>query len=605
MKTCRTYNQTRTGSRPSPGGVLQRKCACGSRSTGGECEACGKKRGGMLQRKSGDSSEEHEVPPIVNEVLNSPGQPLDAGSRAFFEPRFGRDFSNVRIHNDAEAMESARAVHADAYTVGHHVVFGSGERSLEAPRGRHLLAHELTHVVQQRGYAESPGDHLEIGPANDAFELEAERTSQAMMFGQSGAHPASVMSGHPSARISRGFFSDLFTRPLKAIARLFGSENYSSEELQAYLKKLRETNQIEGEYDSDNKARAIVNRRSEFLVLSLEIRVLLIREMLKGATLGADEAAILSILRSADATERRQMVERVGRARLWEDFSGANRRELEAITLTAADFNDRSLVDRLRSLPTNELAEYRDRALDADVRANIVKILAMQKITTPLAIGMNFTPGGAATATISGFEVRVLPDENNAADIPVNKAFTTICVRGDGAGVPLDTSPAALCSMQMPVVRDVTSSLESGRPETERISSFTPPAPIAVIQTRYGRLEEAPGKPGGAKYGRGTTPEDIRAGNTSLQFHESQHGADLLKFLGDNPAPIFGGTSGMTLEQFRAAEDAYRQAVTDYSARANRFTAERTDCAGTPISSQDLAAGGFPVTLCSDLEKRR
>src|SRR5262245_53103242 len=96
---------------PAPSGVLQRKCDCGQHTmAGGECEACGKKREDVLQRKAADSSEMSEVPPIVHEVLRSPGQPLDA--RAFFEPRFGHDFSNVRVHTDARAAESARAVNA-------------------------------------------------------------------------------------------------------------------------------------------------------------------------------------------------------------------------------------------------------------------------------------------------------------------------------------------------------------------------------------------------------------------------------------------------------------------------------------------------------------
>jgi hypothetical protein len=63
----------------------------------------------------------------VHEVLRSPGQPLDAATRAYFEPRFGKDFSGVRVHTDAAAGQSARDVEAQAYTVGaDHLVFGAG-----------------------------------------------------------------------------------------------------------------------------------------------------------------------------------------------------------------------------------------------------------------------------------------------------------------------------------------------------------------------------------------------------------------------------------------------------------------------------------------------
>ena len=89
------------------------------------------------------------VPPIVHEVLASPGQPLDAETRAFMEPRFGHDFSPVRIHADTKAAESAELVNGLAYTVGWHVVLGEGQPSPETGAGRQLLAHELAHVVQQ------------------------------------------------------------------------------------------------------------------------------------------------------------------------------------------------------------------------------------------------------------------------------------------------------------------------------------------------------------------------------------------------------------------------------------------------------------------------
>jgi Domain of unknown function (DUF4157) len=91
------------------------------------------------------------VPESVHEVLRSPGEPLDPSSRAYFEPRFGCDFSQVRVHADATAEQSARALHADAYTVAHNIVFGAGRLAASTPEGRRLLAHELTHVVQQSG----------------------------------------------------------------------------------------------------------------------------------------------------------------------------------------------------------------------------------------------------------------------------------------------------------------------------------------------------------------------------------------------------------------------------------------------------------------------
>lgn len=90
-----------------------------------------------------------EVPQIIHDVLRSPGQPLDAETRAFMEPRFGHDFGQVRVHTDAKAAESARAVNALAYTVGRDVVLGTSQYAPGNPSGRQLLAHEMAHVLQQ------------------------------------------------------------------------------------------------------------------------------------------------------------------------------------------------------------------------------------------------------------------------------------------------------------------------------------------------------------------------------------------------------------------------------------------------------------------------
>lgn len=91
-----------------------------------------------------------DVPPVVQEVLRSPGQPLDAQTRAFMEPRFDADFSDVRVHTDEKGARSAEALHAHAYTVGADIVFGAGKFSPGSESGRHLVAHELAHTLQRQ-----------------------------------------------------------------------------------------------------------------------------------------------------------------------------------------------------------------------------------------------------------------------------------------------------------------------------------------------------------------------------------------------------------------------------------------------------------------------
>jgi hypothetical protein len=102
-----------------------------------------------LQRKAEGSKPLAGIPPVVHEVLKSPGQPLEPGIRAFMEQRFRHDFSLVRVHTDAKAIESARAVNAKAYTIGRNMVFGAGYYEPGISTGQRLLAHELAHVVQQ------------------------------------------------------------------------------------------------------------------------------------------------------------------------------------------------------------------------------------------------------------------------------------------------------------------------------------------------------------------------------------------------------------------------------------------------------------------------
>lgn len=108
---------------------------------------------GTLQRRTADASGPATAPPIVHQALRVPGQPLDAPTRAFMEPRFGADFADVRVHTDAKATESARSIDALAYTVGRDVVFGRSQFAPGTQTGRSLLAHELAHVAQQGGAA--------------------------------------------------------------------------------------------------------------------------------------------------------------------------------------------------------------------------------------------------------------------------------------------------------------------------------------------------------------------------------------------------------------------------------------------------------------------
>lgn len=166
-----------------PGKLLQRKCACGGApGPTGECEECRKKRLSRQRATLGQPVEplnRSSVPTIVHEALRTPGQPLDPTTREFMEPRFGHDLSRVRVHRDSRAAKSAQAVNALAYTVGQDVVFGHNQYAPATPAGLRLIAHELTHTIQQ-GSIGSPSAPV-IADPGDPLEREAELRAEVIL----------------------------------------------------------------------------------------------------------------------------------------------------------------------------------------------------------------------------------------------------------------------------------------------------------------------------------------------------------------------------------------------------------------------------------------
>ncbi len=119
----------------------------------------------------------------AEQVASAGGHPLGHGTRGFMEQRFAHDFSGVRVHTDANAADSARAVHAHAYTVGDHIVFGQNRYAPGTSGGDRLIAHELTHVVQQRGVSGGMQYQKAISHPSDAAEIEAETVAEGVMRG--------------------------------------------------------------------------------------------------------------------------------------------------------------------------------------------------------------------------------------------------------------------------------------------------------------------------------------------------------------------------------------------------------------------------------------
>jgi hypothetical protein len=156
----------------------------------------------VVRRKAVSGSARPAVPAVVRDVLRSPGEPLDTATRALLEPRFGHDFSRVRVHADARAGDSARAVDALAYTAGPHVVFARGRFDPGSPGGLRLLSHELAHVAQQapgRWAIGLPSD-LEIGHPAAPEEAHADAVAADVVEGRA---PSTGRRGAPGPVLRR------------------------------------------------------------------------------------------------------------------------------------------------------------------------------------------------------------------------------------------------------------------------------------------------------------------------------------------------------------------------------------------------------------------
>ena len=128
--------------------VSQAAAAPASTQINRDCAASGSEDR-SLRKKAGSGETVAEAPASVHAVLSSSGEPLDPAARAFFEPRFGCDFSKVRVHTDAGARASASELSSQAYTVGRNIVFRDGRSAFGTLSGLRLMAHELAHVAQR------------------------------------------------------------------------------------------------------------------------------------------------------------------------------------------------------------------------------------------------------------------------------------------------------------------------------------------------------------------------------------------------------------------------------------------------------------------------
>jgi hypothetical protein len=168
---------------------------------------------GVVQMLADEQESGQEPSSPVHDVIGKGGgAPLDESTRATMETSFGQDFGDVRLHTDARASASAEAVGANAYTVGNDVVFRSGHFDASSPTGQRTIAHELTHVVQQRSGpvdgTDAPGG-IKLSDPDDRFERAADHTADQVVSGPSSSPAAASASQAPSLQLEAAEESEL------------------------------------------------------------------------------------------------------------------------------------------------------------------------------------------------------------------------------------------------------------------------------------------------------------------------------------------------------------------------------------------------------------
>ncbi len=513
--------------------TLQRACSCGQhRHGGGSCPAC----------ESGAAPLAEEARAQVDRTLSSPGRPIDAGAKHDMEARFGRDFSRVRVHTDAAAAESARAVEAQAYTVGQDVVFGAGRYAPATSGGRRLLAHELTHTIQQGG-ARAPAEGLTLAPADGPAEREAQRAG----------HRAGELAGGAAATVARTPAGVLQRAPDDAAATEQAPARAAAPPAAATAVPAAPP----APAPALTPAQIVEETIADFAIytqhwVDAEAIGIFLDAALFGGTLD-------SHLERFNAAE--ELIDKTRRLRSDPDLRKRLRAAyialLRAMMPVAARFLKVS-VDDLYRIYSGRIPMW----------AWPIAHRTQARISTPVPIEGTTVSRGAASFSAGAFLITILPDTTDTAV--------------DGAETK--------CEIEWGQLRPTRKDDADGT-----IEKFTGPSrPKATIQTTYGK-DRTPSDQSG--YGRGTTAEDEDAGSTSIGFHEGTHGIDFAAWLRSHNPPAFGGAAGQTSADFDTAVDKFKLDTVQYVADMKADTTKRTECVGTSIDAYDRKKAGLFATI--------
>jgi hypothetical protein len=473
------------------------------------------------------------APAIVHEVLNSPGRPLDKATRDFFEPRFGHDLSQVRIHTGAQATQSAKSVNAVAYSVGGDMVFADRMFAPSTTEGRRLIAHELTHVLQQG--AGGRRDNL-IG--HPVTELHGGQKAAAGRPPRQAIIPQHL--GHLGLqRQPQGQGGGLDPDDQKIVdTAQREAANFKCNVgavLWGILRKhfAGDVRKVAG----TGCETALPGLRTEFSTTDPKdpkfTRSVPMIYAGKAFIVGTDAAHLKD--RIADVAKEIAAID---------DWRVSNFR------IDAQDLSNPRVTGQLRSMSNNQLVDYKSKTKDSDVKTYVERLVTF---STPTQAGAAVDPlSGDMTMTVGKFSVVVKPDVRGAADTRTKAKYVAV-------------------PPTVPVPTFGKDGKVTGFP------GFSPAVTVEVL-TSYATGQTPEMK---SEYGRGTTPQDVANKATSVRFHEGTHGEDFLDFLRQNPFPVFTGTNGMKKKAFEDAEDVYTKAENAW-AKALAKVNVKGDCVGKP-----------------------
>jgi hypothetical protein len=600
--------------------LAQNRCLCG--------------KSGCCHDKKGDLKK-GEAPPAVHEVVRSAGQPLEAETRAYLEPRFGQDFSHIRVHRDAAAAHSARAVDAQAFAQGNHLVFGSGQYDPKTDSGKKLLAHEIAHSLQQQ-----KGSH----GSEHAAERDAEHAAKKAARIDGGDAPIQINEPSGEKRIQR--------QPLPNQNQNAGGAPPKDEGREKIVNAAQKTTGDPGQR-ATTLVNLIVTRFypeyvSKVSGVAFDVKEPGVRVDIKEASVGGKKTQSATVIvgkNFIDGISDDTLRDRIEQLSLgfshlipdkdpaqpsagiiWKIVQDKFPQKAMRIGSTLYDANLPMLLTEFKAGSVEAAGTKKSWGVprmfygkafaalpagdqEARVHEELDKIDKWKVETGNLTA--DDLKDSDITSRIRGLRNTALVDlkdkvkaktKDAKVDEYVDSLMSVSTPLEEGLQRQMDgTLTTMVNGVAITVELDTVGNIKGGETGGARMMSFDPPnvpgydfdrhnivskfdgynPTITMhIQTTYETMGTRDFTQG---YGRGTTQREKELGATSLRYHEGGHGLDFIRFVKANAPPPFTGQVGDTRVAFEQKKKDYVAARARYQADLTRFKNEQGECQGVSM----------------------